>query len=86
MIKFDNIYTHPATRMLPAHLSLTSPAVLDALLAHGVTELQRENAALREELSTQTAAARGRVAALEKELAYARETCRLLYSRFLFNI
>lgn len=72
--------------MLPAHLSLVSPAVLDALLAHGVTDLQHENAALWKELSAHDAVARGRVAELEQELAYVRETCRLLYSRFLFNI
>jgi hypothetical protein len=72
--------------MLPAHLSLANPAVLDAVLAHGVLELQRENASLREQLRTVTTAARAKEEALVDRLAYARETCRLLYSRFLFNI
>ena len=71
--------------MLPAHLSLASPAVLDAVLAHGVLELQRENAALREQLCTTTAAARAKEEGLDKDLAYARETCRLLYSKFIFR-
>lgn len=79
------ISTRPHARMLPAHLSLASPAVLDAVLAHGVLELQRENAALREELRVKTAAARAKEEWLGKDLAYARETSRLLYSRFIFR-